>query len=326
MIDDKNLIIFRRAMRVVIAYFYYKSKAILWSFLKKTPPPTLPENVDIDEVKEKMRRYWLDELKVTSKTCDSWLSDAFDYPHYQFVVDLAKEVFGTLKDKKILDLGCGWGTLSLLLSREGADVIFIDRTAVHVEVTEERLLNSGEGYMCDARELKVLSDKSIEIAFLHSLIEHVGDFNEYRGDATHSYEDKLKVMKEVYRTLNNGGKAFISTGNYNFPLDGEIKTWFFHWLPKTYQNEILDSMEIKADNYGILKWDELEGLCLESGFVIDKVVTADTQYFKRVLEILSALFTLIGTRLPPILVDRLAYLMQNDPRFMPAWYVFLTKP
>ena len=158
------------------------------------------------------------------------------------------------------------------------------------------------------------------------MIEHVGDFNEYRGDATHSYEDKLKVMKEVYRTLKKGGKAFISTGNYNFPLDGEIKTWFFHWLPTKYQNEILDAMEIKADNYGILKWDELEGLCVESGFVIDKVVAGDTQYFKRVLEILSALFTLIGTRLPPTLVDRLAYLMQSDPRFMPAWYVFLTKP
>jgi len=69
----------------------------------------------------------------------------------------------------------------------------------------------------DARNMKRFKDKSFDVVFSNSLIEHVGNFDEQK-----------KVAREIRRV---GKRYFIQTPNYYFPIEPHFLFPFFHFLP-----------------------------------------------------------------------------------------------
>lgn len=73
----------------------------------------------------------------------------------------------------------------------------------------------------DARDLQQFDDKSFDIAFSNSVIEHVGNY----------YEQK-QMADEMLRV---GEKIFLQTPNRNFPIEPHFLFPFFQFLPTRIQ-------------------------------------------------------------------------------------------
>lgn len=275
---------------------------------------------------EYMHSYWR-TLGVGDATRDSWLREALDSAEYSDALERCRRVWGPIADKRIVDFGCGWGSLSLLFAGEGARMTFIDHVPAHVEVAQLRV-PSGRGFVYDGRDLSPVIDqvgRDFDFVLLNSVIEHVGPPAGHRGDAASSREAKQRVLKEAASLLKPGGGAYLSTGNFSFPLDGEIKTWFFHWLPIEEQSPLLESMGVEADHYGLLRWPELEELAGRAGLQVERVETFELSVARPLLVALSFVSRLAGYRLPRLEIDRLLHLLSRDPRFMPSWFVYLRR-
>jgi hypothetical protein len=69
----------------------------------------------------------------------------------------------------------------------------------------------------DGRNLSSFKDKSIDVVFSNSVIEHLG-----------TYEDQQAMAREVDRV---GKKYYIQTPSFYFPIEPHFLFPFFHWLP-----------------------------------------------------------------------------------------------
>ncbi|MCI4625086.1 MAG: methyltransferase domain-containing protein [Candidatus Magnetoovum sp. WYHC-5] len=328
---SKQFILYYRAAK---AFLFFVRRAFIGrysSIVKKNVPVDNinVDNINVDEIKAKMFDFWRKELHFSESTCEYRANNIFNYSHYLSIMKEIKQRFGDLRGLRVLDAGCGWGTLSVLLQKEGVQLTSIDYVPAHLEVTRQRLEGQGDGFCADLRNLQnIIKDNSYDIVVSHAVIEHIGNFRDDRrsGDAKETLNDKLTFVKELYRVLKPGGRAFISTGNYDYFVDGEVRICCFQWLPDKYQKEILKDIGLDASDYGLLKWTEFEKLFLDAGFQISDIVKLDVDVVKNLLHLLAPVISVFIPNFTPKLVDVLLHMLEYEPIAMPAWNVFLTKP
>ncbi len=139
-------------------------------------------------------------------------------------------------DAKIIDIGCGAGHLSSLLSKK-YEVIGIDISAKHSAKNFE--------YMCmDAMHL-AFKDETFDVAILSDILEHT--------------QNPQKLINEASRVIVKNGTILFSTVNKKaipFLLLKILDLWFSHgrytgWQPHKYSllitPEKLHSMMLKAN-------------------------------------------------------------------------------
>ncbi|MDL4840195.1 class I SAM-dependent methyltransferase [Aquibacillus rhizosphaerae] len=121
--------------------------------------------------------------------------------------DLHKEVFlnptilsllGNVRNKKILDAGCGEGYLSRILSKSGARVTAVDYSPRMIEIAKERtpkeLLIDYRQSNCE--DLNNFKDKSYDLIVSNMVIQDLTNYE--------------KAFQEMYRLLVNGGSFIFS--------------------------------------------------------------------------------------------------------------------
>ncbi len=119
----------------------------------------------------------------------------------------------------------------------------------------------------------------------------------------------------------------VSTGNHQFPFDGEVQIWFFHYLPRAVQKEVLEATGRSADRYGLLIWPQLLGMAEAAGLGLAHVETCESDWLLKAMEgMLGSLgggFTADQRRSA---MERIANMVTTDPNWMPMWHAFFRKP
>jgi ubiquinone/menaquinone biosynthesis C-methylase UbiE len=179
----------------------------------------------LNRKKKDIQNFWGD-------TCQEWYSELdrnlnrellyenltelermFKYRKHLSVVEMN---LADLKNKHILEIGCGGGGHSALFQRYGAHVTAIDITEERVASTALKLNlikeGSGLALRADAENLPFL-DNSFEIIYSNGVLHHT--------------ENTEKCVQEVSRVLQPQGKAIIM-------LYSRVSAYYlFNLLPRT---------------------------------------------------------------------------------------------
>lgn len=120
-----------------------------------------------------------------------------------------KYISSDLKGLKILDIGCGPGIFSLLLSQLGAEVIGLDYTPKMIEKAKENASKYDvkvDFIQGDAQNL-IFEDGSFDIVISRNLTWNLGD--------------PKRAYEEWWRVLKKGGKLFNTDANWYLQLYDE---------------------------------------------------------------------------------------------------------
>lgn len=102
-----------------------------------------------------------------------------------------------VKDKKLLEIGCGAGTDLLEFAKRGAKCYAVDLTPKHIELTKKLFRHNGlsvKAQIQDATALK-FKERSFDVIYSHGVLHHIPNIH--------------KVLNEIYRVLKKGGKAYL---------------------------------------------------------------------------------------------------------------------
>ncbi|WP_151950961.1 class I SAM-dependent methyltransferase [Aliarcobacter butzleri] len=133
-----------------------------------------------------------------------------------FVSNLAfslVDILDVKKDEKILDLGCGEGTLTIKIQNQGANVIGIDLSEEMVLKAKEKGI---ETFVMSVTDLK-FEDENFDKVFSNAVLHWVKDLD--------------KSAKEIARVLKKNGKfvaEFGGYGNIKFLCEAMDEVFFKH--------------------------------------------------------------------------------------------------
>ena len=178
----------------------------------------------IDDVKNEME-------ELISKYTDWWKSrpnfdkwkDKKIHDEYgkDSVINTIKHYVPDLSNKRILDLGCGMGGMSVaFILNNIRNVISIDLNVDYCKITKLRGLKYGlqMNIVNGVAEFIPLKDNSIDVVIMSEVIEHV--------------DDPELVLNEINRILRLDGKVFITVVNKYTIKDPHYHMFFINWLPK----------------------------------------------------------------------------------------------
>lgn len=171
-----------------------------------------------DARKEKIVNYW-------GKRSDSFLEQRRAELHSPLAKRWMAEISPYLPEKKecnILDVGCGTGFFSILLTREGNRVTGVDLTKEMIE--QSKVLAREEGANChfltmDAEKLEFQTG-SFDMVISRNL--------------TWTLPNAKRAYKEWYRVLKKGGVLLNFDGNYGKSDMSDTST-----LPKSHAHHML---------------------------------------------------------------------------------------
>jgi 2-polyprenyl-3-methyl-5-hydroxy-6-metoxy-1,4-benzoquinol methylase len=121
----------------------------------------------------------------------------FSRPWYKLARESIKDL--DLRDKKVLDLGCGMGEFSRILHEMGAEVICVDLSDESVSYVKSL---GFEVVKADLNDPLPYGDRSFDLVVLLDVLEHI--FN------------SKDLLMEINRILKPEGYLLLSTPNSAF--------------------------------------------------------------------------------------------------------------
>lgn len=206
-----------------------------------------------------MENFDKSEIEKFSSLAEQWWDPSGKFKPLHLINPLRADYISSkvnLKNKKILDVGCGGGILSESLALRGAKVKGIDLAEGPLKVAKIREQKSNLGITYEKIETSKLIKKKekFDVITCLEMLEHV--------------PDPEKTVKECSELLNDNGDIFFSTINRNlkaFTLAILGAEYILNILPKgthdyeklikpsellTYINKSgLDFLEIKGMTY-----------------------------------------------------------------------------
>jgi 2-isopropylmalate synthase len=131
------------------------------------------------------------------KETNDWNAKKYN-KHADFVSILATPVVELLnpkKDEKILDLGCGDGTLAINIEKLGSKVVAIDLSEDMVKKTKEKGL---EAYVMSATDLSF--ENEFEAVFSNAVL--------------HWVKEPKVALEKIYNSLKSEGRFIAEFGGY----------------------------------------------------------------------------------------------------------------
>ena len=172
-------------------------------------------NIDLDEVE-----------KFASLAARWWDKDSEFKPLHDInplrLKYIKEQCGGSIKGKRILDVGCGGGILCESLALEGAEVVGIDLAEAGLEVAKLHLLESGldvNYQKITAEEFAESNAETFDIVTCMEMLEHV--------------PEPSSIIKSCSKLAKPQGRVFFSTINRN------PKSYFFAIVGAEYVLNLL---------------------------------------------------------------------------------------
>ena len=172
-------------------------------------------NIDLDEVE-----------KFASLAARWWDKDSEFKPLHDInplrLKYIKEQCGGSIKGKRILDVGCGGGILCESLALEGAEVVGIDLAEAGLEVAKLHLLESGldvNYQKITAEEFAQSNAETFDIVTCMEMLEHV--------------PEPSSIIKSCSKLVKPQGRVFFSTINRN------PKSYFFAIVGAEYVLNLL---------------------------------------------------------------------------------------
>jgi ubiquinone/menaquinone biosynthesis C-methylase UbiE len=197
---------------------------------------------------------------------DKWAS-TYDEQRNPLIVleeDVTLDFIGDVKDRKVLDIGCGTGRYCELLARRGAEVVGLDPSSRMLDCAKKKITTELKF------ELRLGGIEEAEFPTNH--------FNVVLSVLTLGHIPKLEpVIKKISHVIKSRGKLIVSDIHPYWPISGHNYTEFFdrsgqeyripeyahlleeYWnLFKTFKFDIEDVREPKIDDKLIEHFPELK--------------------------------------------------------------------
>ena len=142
---------------------------------------------------------------------------------FALFLSLLRELRGHVE---ILDIGGTQEFWTLMTGGDPGDVRVTLLNIEHQPVTSAKFVSA----VGDARAMPQFADKSFDVVFSNSVIEHVGDYREQR-----------RMASEVMRV---GRRYFVQTPNKRFPLEPHFLFPFFQYLPDEVRAQLVHRFDI----------------------------------------------------------------------------------
>jgi ubiquinone/menaquinone biosynthesis C-methylase UbiE len=166
-----------------------------------------------------------------------WLSPLMTFGHEKKMGQIALELMEIKGHEKIIDIGCGTGTLTLsagqkLSADKGGHIIGIDAAAKMIALARKKIAAMPQvRFDVSAAEKLGYQDESFDLALSTFFFHHI------------DIELKLAALNEIWRVLKKGGKAVIVDVDIPTTLFGKICAWSGYIL--FHQEEIRENIEGK---------------------------------------------------------------------------------
>ncbi|HQP91663.1 MAG TPA: class I SAM-dependent methyltransferase, partial [Candidatus Omnitrophota bacterium] len=148
------------------------------------------------------------------KNTDPWV-DGIERSRMMAV--FLKENLGDLSAKTVLDLGCGFGGISMGLAESCGRLYAVDSDQKRVDFLSARVRDKGYRSVSvvhtDA-EVLPFEDSFFDLVILNGVLEWSGC-----GKKIDPRLSQLKVLREVFRVLKKNGTLYLAVENRFFPFN-----------------------------------------------------------------------------------------------------------
>jgi SAM-dependent methyltransferase len=153
------------------------------------------EKVEVIRSKAEAQKKDSNDLRIPDAILERYASPS---PETPYSLEYSYNILGDVKDKVVLDYGCGLGENTVLLAVRGAKVIGVDISPDLIELANKRIeahnfQDLTEFRIGSAHELP-LDDESVDVVFGMAILHHL---------------DLEVSAEEVYRVLKKGGRAIF---------------------------------------------------------------------------------------------------------------------
>lgn len=151
--------------------------------------------------------------------------------------------------KKLLDVGCGIGTIALELQKKGFEVTGVDFSNVAVSKCQQKGLNA---IVSDVDEAGLkFPDKSFDVVWAGDVIEHVFD--------------PIFLFEEMARILKDNGRILATVPN-NFPMRKRLNIFL---TGKSIQSNIYRKLR-QCKHHTFFSWELLIYMLSEAKLSVDR--------------------------------------------------------
>ena len=202
-----------------------------------------------------------DNLRFADKGINA--NDLIEIPNF-------KKLMPDVKDKTILDLGCGYGIMDEYYSKLGAkEIVGIDISKHMLEIANKDFKLDNITYINMSMEDISKIDKKFDIVMSSLAFHYVEDYN--------------KLIKDIYNLLNDEGylvfsmehpntTCFIPTKNYtkgHTILDDKYYGLFSDYNREGKRTKIWNDRNVTIYHRNI---ETIINTLIDNGFIIDKIL------------------------------------------------------
>lgn len=201
-----------------------------------------------DELKQLEMKEWYNNLAYYKAYPHKFFGNQSKYT--QNFIQNVLQAYYPKKNEKVLDMGCGWGNISLTLQKEGIDVIGLDYSDVAISICKSYAEKEGldpSKFVCrDATDTKI-PPESFDVVYCADLVEHLYPLV------------YLKMVKEAHRVLKIGGRLIIYTPNpahiieilkkRNVILKKDVSHVDFKTMAKLRESLLTERFSIEKESY-----------------------------------------------------------------------------